>query len=120
MTTLEYNQIKENFKPAKTVDEVLKIQNDISEITWILSTIPFNTETARQKIESINREHPNNYLFYFLLNPTNGNSTPVFNAPSESLRQDLAWKKTYLEIKADAKTLDEVIHQLESLCNHSL
>ena len=25
MTTLEYNQIKENFKPAKLVHEVLKI-----------------------------------------------------------------------------------------------
>ena len=110
MTTLEYNQIKENFKPAKLVHEVLKIHNDISEITWILSTNPFNMETARQKIESINREHLDNYLFYFLLNPTNGNSTPVSNASSESLRQDLAWKKTYLEIKADAKTLDEVIH----------
>ena len=120
MTTLEYNQIKENFKPAKLVHEVLKIHNDISEITWILSANPFNMETARQKIESINRKHLDNYLFYFLLNPTNGNSTPVSNASSESLRQDLAWKKTYLEIKADAKTLDEVIHQLESLYNHSL
>ena len=76
MTTLGYNQIKENFNPAKLVHEVLKIHND--------------------------------------------NSTHASNASSENLRQDFAWKKTYLEIKADAKTLDEVIHQLESLYNHSL
>lgn len=120
MTTLEYNHLQENFKPAKLVNEVLKIYKDISEITWILSSIPFNMETARQKITAINEKHPENHLFFFLINPSNGNSTSVYNASSESLRQDLAWKKTYLEIKADAKTLDEVIHQLKSLYNHSL
>lgn len=102
------------------VNEVLKIHNDISEITWILSSIPFNIETARQKIAAINGEHPENHLLFFLINPLIGNSTPVYNASSENLRQDLTWKKTYLEIKTQAKTLDEIIHQLESRYNHSL
>lgn len=114
MTTSNYRQLQENFKPAKLVDEILKIHKDIAEITWILSSIPFNMETARQKITAINREHPENHLFFFLINPSNGNSTSVYSASSESLRKDLVWKKSYLEIKAKAKTLDEVIHQIES------
>lgn len=76
-------------------------------------------ETARQKIAAINGEHPENHLLFFLINPSNGKYTPVCIASSESLRQDLVWKKSYLEIKAKSKTLDEVIHQIESLysCN---
>lgn len=119
MTTSEYNQLQENFKPAKLVDEVLKIHKDISEITWILSSVPFNVETARHKIASINTEHPENYLFNYLMNPSGCNfrPIPIIVASSENLRQDLTWKKDYLEIKAKAKTLDEVIHQLESPYN---
>lgn len=120
MTTSDYKQLQENFKPAKLVNEVLKIHKDISEITWILSSIPFNMETARQKIVAINGEHPENHLFFFLINPPSDNSTLVYNASSESLRQDLVWKKSYLEIKSKAKALDEVIHQLESQYNCSL
>ena len=114
MTAADYKQLQESFKPATLIDEVLKIHKDISEITWILSSIPFNMETARQKIAAINRDHPENHLFFFLINPSNGKSTPVCIASSESLRQDLVWKKSYLEIKSKAKTLDEVIHQIES------
>ena len=120
MTTSDYKQLQENFKPAKLVDEVLKIHKDISEIAWILSSIPFNMETAREKIAAVNREHPENHLFFFLMNPPSGNSTPIYNASSESLRQDLVWKKSYLEIKSKAKTLDEVIRQLESQYNRNL
>ena len=120
MTISDYKQLQENFNPPKLVDEVLKIHKDISEITWILSSIPFNMETARQKIAAINREHPENHLFFFLMNPPGGNSTPIYNASSESLRQDLAWKKSYLEIKSKAKSLDEVIHQLEARYNRNL
>lgn len=120
MTTSDYQQLQENFEPAKLIDEVQKIHKEISEITWILSSIPFNMETARQKIAAINRKHPENQLFFFLINPSSGNSIPVYNASSESLQQDLVWKKTYLEIKAQAKTLDEVIHQVESQYNHNL
>ena len=120
MTTSDYQQLQENFEPAKLIDEVQKIHKEISEITWILSSIPFNMETARQKIAAINRKHPENQLFFFLLNPSSSNSIPVYNASSESLQQDIVWKKTYLEIKAQAKTLDEVIHQVESQYNHNL
>lgn len=112
MTAPEYNQLQERFKPAKLISEVQKIHNDILEITWVLTAFPFDKETARQKIADINGKHPENQLFFFLINPSNGNSIPVYSASSESLRQDLVWKKSYLEIKAQAKALDEVIHQL--------
>lgn len=120
MTTSDYKQLQENFTSAKLANEVLKIHKDISEIAWILSSIPFNMETARQKIAAVNREHPENHLFFFLMNPPSGNSTPIYNASSESLRQDLVWKKSYLEIKSKAKTLDEAIHQLEARYNRNL
>ena len=70
MTTSDYKQLQENFTPAKLVNEVLKIHKDISEITWILSSVPFNVETARHKIVSVNTEHPENYLFHSLMNPS--------------------------------------------------
>lgn len=116
MTAADYKQLQESFKPATLIDEVLKIHKDISEITWILSSVPFNVETARHKIVSVNTEHPENYLFHSLMNPSICNFRPILIiiASSENLRQDLTWKKDYLEIKAKAKTLDEVIHQIES------
>ena len=115
MTTLEYNQIKEIFEPIKLVDELLKINSDISDITDILSAVPFNMETARQKVISINTEHPENRLFFSLLNPPCGEVIPICSASSDNLRQDLAWKKFYLSVKATAKTLDEVVQELVSL-----
>ena len=120
MTTLEYNQIKEIFKPANLVNELQKINNDISDIAYILSAVPFNPETARQKVISINTEHPENRLFFLLINPPCGESIPVCNASSDNLKQDLSWKKFYLSVKADAKVLDKVIQQLESLYNCNL
>lgn len=112
MTEIEYKQIQESFKPVKTFDEVQKINHNIDEINSILSTFPFNIDAARQKILSINAEHIDNRLFYLLLNPPIGQTISIYNAPSDGLMHDLAWKKDYLKIKADAKTLDELIHQL--------
>ena len=114
MTTSEYNQIKEIFKPIKFVDELLKINIDISDITDILSAFPFNIENARQKVISINTEHPENRLFFSLINPPSGEIIPICSASSDNLRQDLVWKKSYLSVKATAKTLDEVVQQLVS------
>ncbi len=120
MTTSEYNQIKDIFKPVKLIDVLQKINNDISEITSILSTVPFNMEAARQKVISINNEHPENRLFFLLINPPSGKTIPICSASSDNLKQDLSWKKFYLSTKADAKTLDEIIQQLESLYNRNL
>ena len=75
---------------------------------------------ARQKIKSINEEHLDNRLFYLLFNPPSGQAINIDNAPSDGLINDLAWKRDYLKIKAIAKTLDEVIHQLISKYQHNL
>lgn len=120
MTAPEYNQIKEIFKPVKLVNELQKINYDISDIAYLLSTIPFDMEAARQKILSINTEHPENCLFFVLLNPPSANAIPLCSASLDNLKQDLTWKKSYLSIKANAKTLDEIIQQLKSLYNHNL
>lgn len=120
MTTLEYNQIKEIFKPVKLINELQKINHDISDINSILSVVPLNMETARQKVISINIEHPENHLFFSLINPPSGEVIPICSASSDNLRQDLDWKKYYLSVKATAKTLDEVVQQLESLYNSNL
>lgn len=120
MTETEYKQIQEIFKPIKTVDEVQKINDDIDEINSILSTFPFNMVAARQKIKSINEKHLDNRLFYLLLNPPIGQAIPIDNAPSDGLMSDLVWKRDYLKIKADAKSLDEIIHQLSSRYKHNL
>lgn len=120
MTESEYKQLQEAFKPVKTVDKVQRINNDIDEINSILSTFPFDAETARRKILSVNAEHLDNRLFYLLLNPPMGQTISVYNAPSDGLINDLIWKKDYLKIKGDAKTLDETIQQLNSQYKHNL
>lgn len=61
-----------------------------------------------------------NRLFYLLLNPPIGQSIPIDNAPSDSLMNDLVWKRDYLKMKANAKSLDEIIHQLSSRYKHNL
>ncbi|MCM1118550.1 MAG: hypothetical protein NC543_04240 [bacterium] len=96
MTETEYKQIQEIFKPVRTIDEVQKINDDINEINSILSTFPFDIEAARQKIKSVNDEHLDNRLFYLLLNPPKGQSILIDNAPSDGLKNDLAWKRDYL------------------------
>ncbi len=120
MTEAEYKQLQETFKPVKTVDAVQRINNDIDEIDSILSTFPFDAETARRKILSVNAEHFDNRLFYLLLNPPTGQAITIDNAPSDGLMNDLVWKRNYLKIKATAKTLDEVIHQLSSKYKRNL
>lgn len=120
MTEAEYKQLQEAFKPVKTVDEVKKINDDIVEINSILSTFPFNIATARKKIKSVNDNHFDNRLFYLLLNPPIGPAIPIDNAPSDGLMSDLAWKRDYLKIKANAKSLDETIQQLSSQYKHNL
>lgn len=120
MTETDYKQIQEIFKPVKTVDEIQKINDDIDQINSILSTFPFNMVAARQKIKSVNDKHRDNRLFYLLLNPPMGQPIHIDNASSDGLVSDLAWKRDYLKIKADAKTLDEIIHQLSSRYKHNL
>lgn len=120
MTETEYKQIQEIFKPVKTLDEIRAINNDIVEINSILSTFPFNMVAARQKIKSVNDKHLDNRLFYLLLNPPIGQSIPIDNAPSDGLINDLVWKRDYLKMKADAKTLDVIIHQLSSKYKRNL
>lgn len=51
MRTSDYKQLQKKFKPAKLVDEILNIFKDTSEITWILSSIPFNiTRFSLEKV----------------------------------------------------------------------
>lgn len=49
-----------------------------------------------------------------------GETITVYNAYSDALISDLIWKKDYLKTKANAKTLDEIIHQLSSQYKHNL
>lgn len=81
---------------------------------------PFNMVATRLKIKSINDKHLDNRLFYLLLNPLIGQSIPINSTPSDGLMNDLVWKRDYLKMKANAKTLDETIHQLSSRYKHNL
>ncbi len=76
MTKAEYKQLQEAFKPVKTVVEVQRVNNDIHVIECILSTFPFDANTVRRKILSVNTDHLDNQLFYLLLNPPMGKLLP--------------------------------------------
>ena len=112
---MEILEIQQLFKPAKTIEDIKKIQDDIDGIVTLISTTPFDDKQARRKIKDINDAHKENVFIYKLLFQPTGSTISVDQAPSDGLRQDLCWKRDYLSIKAKAKSLDEIIQQLKNL-----
>lgn len=120
MTLEEFKQLEEIFKPVKSIDDIKDIEHDISTLNNVLSTVYLDESTTCSLIKTINIKHPDNRVFYILLNPPTGSSIHIDHASADCLKQDLLWKKTYLSIKAAAKTLDEIIHRLQNLYHRNL
>lgn len=114
------NQLYEH---SKTLYDLCDIKKDTAEIDQILAMPVLNVYSARQKICSINKKHPEIFfihaLLYRLKNPYAPNTPPesVDNAPASELRSDLSWKRDYLEAKGETTCLDELYKNLKKKYN---
>lgn len=82
------------------------MQDDINDIDRIL-TYPVDVAKVYEKIEHINRNHPENIMLFKLIYPPVGKPIPLDSATNDNLINDLIWKKEYLKAKMNAKLFDE-------------
>ena len=91
-----------------TAIEIADMRSTIDDIQRILQTIPFDEDTARQKVYEINAKHPENTAVWNLIHANISSGIPIQQASKENLYQDLQWKEFYLEAKIVGKSVDEM------------
>lgn len=94
------------FEKSHLIKDESDMQSDIHDIDRIL-TPPVDVNEVYEKIESINRKHPENTTIFKLIYPPVGNSVLLISATNDDLINDLKWKRTFLNAKMRAKLLDE-------------
>ena len=97
-----------DFSSIHTATEIADMQSTINDIQKILQTIPFDEDTARQKVYEINAKHPENTAVWNLIHANISSGIPIQQASKENLYQDLQWKEFYLEAKIVGKSVDEM------------
>lgn len=97
-----------DFSSIHTATEIADMQSTINDILKILQTIPFDEDTARQKVYEINAKHPENTAVWNLIHANISSGIPIQQASKENLYQDLQWKEFYLEAKIVGKSVDEM------------
>ena len=97
-----------DFSSVYTAIEIADMRSTIDDIQKILQTIPFDEDTARQKVYEINAKHPDNKMIWNLLHANVPSGVSIQQASKENLYQDLQWKAYYLEAKIRGKSVDEM------------
>ena len=97
-----------------TAIEIADMRSTIDDIQKILQTIPFDEDTARQKVYEINAKHPDNKMIWNLFHANIPSGISVQQASKENLYQDLQWKEFYLEAKILGKSVDEMRKDLQN------
>lgn len=111
---MNWEEANKLYEHSKTVYDLCDIKKDIAEIEHILAMPVLNVYSARQKIGSINKKHPEIFfihtLLYRLKNPYAPNTPPesVDIASNSELRSDLSWKRDYLAAKGKTTCFDEL------------
>ena len=88
--------------------DIEDMQKAIHEIDVIMQGWTFDAERARQKIVEINDSHPENVTVHNLLFSPGQFSTSIAHANDEQLKNDLLWKRYYLNAKCAGKAVDEM------------
>lgn len=101
------------FERAHTLQEQLELESDIQDISNILNQRPINMYQVRAKIEKVNKEHLENVVLFNLIFPPQGNRVSIENASDQSLINDLAWKKIYLQAKKEGKAFDAFCKEMQ-------
>lgn len=103
-----------DFSSVHTAAEIADMRSTIDDIQKILQTIPFDEDTARQKVYEINAKHPENKMIWNLLHANVPSGISIQQASKENLYQDLQWKEFYLEAKILGKSVDEMRKDLQN------
>ena len=103
-----------DFSSVYTAIEIADMRSTIDDIQKILQTIPFDEDTARQKVYEINAKHPDNKMIWNLLHANVPSGVSIQQASKENLCQDLQWKAYYLEAKILGKSVDEMRKDLQN------
>ena len=85
------------------------IENTIKDVEQILHTFPFNENKAREKINEVNGNHPENVAIYnIFFSVPRGTKITLADANYTQLISDLEWKHYYLNAKLFGKTIDDM------------
>ena len=103
-----------DFSSVYTAIEIADMRSTIDDIQKILQTIPFDEDTARQKVYEINAKHPDNKMIWNLLHANVPSGVSIQQASKENLYQDLKWKAYYLAAKILGKPVDEMRKDLQN------
>lgn len=103
-----------DFSSVYTAIEIADMRSTIDDIQKILQTIPFDEDTARQKVYEINTKHPDNKMIWNLFHANIPSGISIQQASKENLYQDLQWKAYYLEAKILGKSVDEMRKDLQN------
>lgn len=104
-------------RDIETLDMLLSladIKNTINRINHILSAYYFDSNQARNIIDEVNFKHPENIMVYAIANEwgnCSGGGVNLSEARAKELRQDLEWKKFYLNGKVAGKVMNKIIDE---------
>lgn len=112
---MNYENAQKIYDKAKLVKDITDMKSDCNEICYLLSQKQPDVQKMIDKINSVNEDHPENYIIHNLLFPPQGKPNP--NAPIhvQSLIIDLNWKLKYLTAKINEKTFDEFMKDVYEL-----
>lgn len=100
------------FERVHTLQEQLKMETDIQDISNILNQRPISMYQVREKIEEVNEEHPENVLLNHIIFPPRGKSFLGGYIPDQNYIDDLTWKQIYLRAKKNGKLFDELCKEM--------
>lgn len=100
-----------DFSSVYTAIEIADMRSTIDDIQKILQTIPFDEDTARQKVYEINAKHPDNKMIWNLLHANVPSGVSIQQASKENLYQDLQWK----HIISKRKSLESPLMKCERI-----
>ena len=112
---MNYNDVKTIYDKAKLIKDIRDMQSDCNEICYLLSQKQPDVQKMIDKINSVNKDHPENYKIHNLLFPPQGSPNPNAPITVQSLIIDLNWKLKYLTAKINAKTFDEFMKDVDDL-----
>ena len=112
---MNYETAKEVYDKVKLIKDVNDMKSDCDEIRYLLCQKNFDNQIVQKmidKINTVNKEHPENLTIHNLLYPHQGQSNSNIPITVQSLIIDLNWKLIFLTAKIEAKTFDELINDV--------
>lgn len=102
------------FEKAHTLKEQWELENDIQDISNILSQRPINMCQVKAKIDKVNNEHQENVIINHIIFPPQRAALSGGYDLNQSFIDDLIWKRIYLQAKKAGKLFDEFCKEMRN------